>query len=70
MVLAGDFHGHGTALLAGKLTASGQTTIGPFKSFRGENRAVLDDNGLADVQAGDFFGDAKAELDVGSLAGG
>ena len=38
--------------------------IGALESFHGEDGAIADYDGLADIEATDFFGDAKTERDI------
>ena len=36
----------------------------PFQSFDGNDRAVFDDNGLPDIESGNFFRGIPAKLDI------
>ncbi len=58
----GNFDGDGLA--AAQEGAAFDGFVGAFEAFDGEDGAVADDDGLPNVEAADFFGDAEAEGDV------
>jgi len=58
----GNFDGDGLA--AAQEGAAFDGFVGAFEAFDGEDGAVADDDGLSDVEAAHFFGDAEAEGDV------
>jgi len=70
VVFLGDLDGDGGAGLAGQLSAAGEAGVGAFEALDGEDDALFDDDQLTDIEAGDFLGDAVAELDVFALFGG
>ena len=63
----GHFDGHGAAGFSRKFATARKAFIAAFQSLDGQDGAVLDDDELADVEARDFPGDAKAERDIGLL---
>ena len=67
VVFLGDFDGDGTAVLSREFSAALEAAVGAFEGFDGEDGPVFDNDELADVEAGGFVGDAKAEGDVGAL---
>ena len=64
VVFFGDFDGNRAAVFTGKFAAAGEAFIGPFKSFHGEYSAIFNDDSLSDLEAGSFFGNTKAKVDV------
>jgi hypothetical protein len=66
----GDFDGDGASVAAGQIAATGEARVGAFEAFDGEDDAIFDDDGLADVEPGNFLGDFMTESDVGELVGG
>ena len=58
-------HLHDTAAGACQLARARDRRIGPFHAFDGHHRAILDDDGLADIDARDRVRDAIAKLEVG-----
>lgn len=66
LVGLGDFDDEAAA--ATERAAALDRFVGAFEGFDGEDGAVFHDDGLADVEAGRFFGDAEAEGGVGEFA--
>ena len=64
-----DFHGDRAAVFAGEFAAALEAAVGTLESLDGEDGAIFDDDELADFEAGNFAGNAEAELDVGGLFG-
>src|SRR5512146_639101 len=52
VLVAGDFDGDGAAVAAGEFAAAREALVGAFKCFYCQHCAVLDDDGLANLQAG------------------
>ncbi len=69
VIFLGDFHGDRAAVFAGQFAAALEAAVGALETFDREDGAVFDDDELADFEAGNFAGDAEAELDVGGLCG-
>ena len=61
MVVPGNFDGHGAAVPARQRAPARQALVGALKPLNRQHRPVLDHDGLANFEAGDFFGDAKAK---------
>ncbi len=59
-----DFNDDATAFFAGEEAAASDAFVAAFKTFDGEDGAFFDDDGLADVEGGNGFGDLEAEGDV------
>ena len=70
MMGLGNFDSDRAAFVACQLAAAHETLVRAFESFHGEDGAVFHDNGLADFEPRDFFGDFESECDVGVLHGG
>ena len=62
-----DFDDNRAAFFAGQFAAAPDAGVSAFKTFDGEDGAVLDDDSLADVEPADFLGDFQTEHDVGLL---
>lgn len=66
MALFGDLDDDGA--FAAELAAAADGLVGAFEGFDGEDHAVLDEEGLPDVEAADVACDLVAEGDVAGLA--
>ena len=62
LVRLGNFDGDGLA--ASEQRAAFDGFVGAFEGFDGEDGAVADHDGLSDIEAAHFLGDAEAEGDV------
>ena len=68
VVFSSYFYRHRLTFFARQFSTSNQAFICAFKPLDREHGTVFDQNRLADLEPGNFFGNAKAKLNIGALA--